>query len=519
MELLLLMGGLLGLSMFAGGTGGADDGDPEPQTETPAPGPVGPSGPPPTISLLDETFTGDDDGNTINGNSGSDLIFGNGGADGLYGGFPSGVGDEADGSDSLYGGDGADNIGGGGSDDALYGGAGEDTLDGGLGDDTLYGEADADTVSGNAGDDLLYGGDGDDYFGSREAEGDDTIYGGRGEDTIAEANIPFSGGPNISVIDGGGGDDAILFDGGSTITGGGGDDALQLWHDQSTDGPSVITDFEPGSDSLMVYLDGVTTSAGSEFRVEDWPDGQGADLYYGQELLAEIAGAQGLDPSAIGLRVSLDQDGGPVNLTDGATGTTILGNRSDNVIFGGAGDDFVVLGDTPAFADAHDQGGADFGAGDAGNDTLASSGGQFVPPEPGDTDAPNTNPTYDQEIARDTLFGGDGDDVLLSENGNDLTGGTGADIFGISHLTGANAVGFTLDPTVITDFDPAQDEIVLTTGTVPAGAMLSIMVWPNGAGSDILAGGTVVAEVTGGQGLTVADIRLESNLIDSYLNA
>ena len=398
----------------------------------------------------------------------------------------------------------------------LNGTEGNDTVNGTSETDIINALPGDDLINGYGGDDLLYGGGGNDTFAWHE--GEDTIFGGAGNDIIFDNRVPFDTSANLSVIDGGAGDDIIGFDGGSTVTGGAGDDAFSLFHDQQTDAPSVITDFDAAQDSLTVYLSGVTGSAGSSLRVEDWDDGEGANLYYGDELLARINGAQGLDPSAIDLQVSLAQDGSDISFADGDGDTTIFGNEWNDTIFGQDGDDLIVVGDKPAFLGSSPQGGENLAYGGAGDDTLGGSGGTFTVEEMGDGDRPNTV-SYYQEISRDTLFGGAGDDYLLSENGNDLTGGDGADVFAVSHLTGENAVGFTLDPTVIADFDPAMDEMVVTNDSVPTGAALSVVVWANGLGSDILAGTTVIAKVTSGQTLTVGDIRMENHLIEAYLNA
>jgi Ca2+-binding RTX toxin-like protein len=388
----------------------------------------------------------------------------------------------------------------------------DDSLLGGNGDDQISGLAGDDLISGQAGDDTLYGGAGNDLFAWHE--GEDVIFGGTGDDSIFDARVPFYTGPNISVIDGGSGNDSIGFDGGSTITGGTGADVLTLFHNAQEDGASSITDFDPAQDSLSVYLDEVEASAGGELRLEDWDDGQGADLYYGEELLARISGAQGMEPASIDLHVSLATNENGTSFTDGDGNATLFGTVYDDTIFGGGGDDLIIVGDTPSFGGSPTQGGENLAYGGAGNDTLAGTGGTFEVTR-GDTDAPVLE--YRQEISRDTLFGGDGNDVLLSENGNDLTGGAGEDVFAISHLTGENAEGFTLlpEPTVITDFDPANDEIVVTNDTIPPGSALSIAVWANGLGANILAGTTVIAQVTGGQTLTVADIRLENSLIEA----
>lgn len=420
-------------------------------------------------------------------------------------------------NDAIYGGGGDDLIGTGYGDDLIRGGSGNDTLEGWFGNDTLVGDAGDDTLAGGAGNDVLYGGRGADLFSANSFDlaGEDTIYGGAGDDHIWDANVPHDDGPNTSLIDGGSGDDIIGFDGGSTVTGGAGNDSLSAFIDIGVDDPTQITDFNPAEDRLMVNLtlgNGVTPA---ELTLTDWANGQGADLRYGDEVLAQIGGAQGLDLSAFDIRVSLEQGAEGLNFTDGAGDTQIFGNEYDNVIDGGAGDDLISVGGGVNYGQTPYQGGEDLVYGGAGNDTLSALGGRIEMPNDDD----DTNPLpATQEIHRDALFGGAGDDYLLSSNGNDLTGGAGRDVFGVQHTVGERAFGFTFAPTLITDFDRAEDAIVITNDSVPDGAVLSVSVWADGRGSDILVDDTVIARVTGGQGLTVADIRLENYLVEAYLN-
>ncbi len=120
--------------------------------------------------------------------------------------------------------------------------------------------------------------------------------------------------------------------------------------------------------------------------------------------------------------------------------------------------------------------------------------------------------------------------MILSYNGNDVTGGAGADTVALSAdyalppFIPPDTTGFgQFEPTVITDFDPAEDSIVVEdrgVGTADAQA-IQINVWPDGEGADVLSGDVVLAQVTGGQTLAAADItviRLLREAYDEYYN-
>ncbi|MGK7904937.1 MAG: calcium-binding protein [Hormoscilla sp.] len=120
--------------------------------------------------LGDDIVYGGKDNDSIRGGKGDDQLFGDLGDDSILGDL---------GDDTVFGGDGDDSIGGG-SDSSTE--DGNDRLFGEAGDDTIFGRAGDDILSGGDDNDLLLGGNGRDEI-SGDA-GNDTIFGGRGADTF-----------------------------------------------------------------------------------------------------------------------------------------------------------------------------------------------------------------------------------------------------------------------------------------------------------------------------------------------
>ncbi|KZY32141.1 hypothetical protein A3731_22610, partial [Roseovarius sp. HI0049] len=180
--------------------------------------------------------------------------------------------------------------------------AGNDTIEGGSASDQLRGYAGDDVIDGNGGDDRIIGDEGEDTM--TGGPGSDSIFGGSGDDRLVDADIPRDDGPGWSVMDGGPGDDELVFEGGSTVTGGEGADNFLLLDDLFDDNVTQITDFDPEVDRLQLSL-GVNETSGGELTLERWEDGTGADLYYGDDLIAEIAGGQDLDLAEIDLFIEL----------------------------------------------------------------------------------------------------------------------------------------------------------------------------------------------------------------------
>ena len=160
------------------------------------------------------------------GNDGDDIIYGFGGNDLLSGGEGNDRIFGGAGNDRLYGGNGNDALHGEDNDDEIYGGAGNDTLAGGAGNDILLGGTGDDKLSGGAGNDYLFGGDDNDSL--IGDAGDDTLDGGNGNDVAY-------GGLGNDIINGGNGDDILVGDqGDDVIHGDAGDDTLYGNDDNDT---------------------------------------------------------------------------------------------------------------------------------------------------------------------------------------------------------------------------------------------------------------------------------------------
>ncbi|KAB7615518.1 calcium-binding protein [Amylibacter sp. SFDW26] len=209
----------------------------------------------------DRAFLGDGD-DFINLGSGSDRIFG------------------GEGNDTLIGGADRDRLRGDEGNDALYGGTGDDNLKGGIGDDLLNGGADNDVLRGQRGNDTLQGDDGNDrIFGNG---GRDVLYGNADDDNL-------NGGGGRDILNGGTGNDIL--------TGGKGRDTFEFI---SGDGSDTITDFEIGTETLIIngieaftngVIDNETLSDGTEITVNVTADGYeviyGTDdiIFIGAELI------------------------------------------------------------------------------------------------------------------------------------------------------------------------------------------------------------------------------------------
>lgn len=384
----------------------------------------------------------------LDGKGGNDALYGNGGDDLLIGGPDS----AADGGDVIYGGDGNDTIYGGGGDDNLYGDSGNDIVYGGSGDDYIVG---------GAGSDKLYGGDGADKltgYGSAGASvvlsgdnGDDilesgydasgTLLGGAGNDRITIEAYDFNSGPAVFNVDGGAGDDTLVFRisalAGVSVTARGGSGADIFYFGEVPANPYTITDFSSNEGDILDVLGFLPASSFNVFDPQTDPfrtgylrveasgndtllsvDRDGAGTKFGFKLalifkdtplwsLIQSSFHGYFDPQ-IG-QPGMVLKGGPGNDTfgGGSNADQIDGAGGDDTIFGGAANDSLAGG-----------AGNDRLEGDQGNDTLDGGAG---------------NDYLDGGSGADILDGGDGDDTLFAElwyeaQGVDiLRGGAGND--------------------------------------------------------------------------------------------
>jgi Ca2+-binding RTX toxin-like protein len=251
------------------------------------------------------------------------------------------------GSDNLTGSSQADFLSGYAGNDAFVGNAGPDTLDGGTGNDTLEGGSGADSLVGGAGNDRYVINDTLDFLSEAADGGYDVII------TSASISVPLhmeeiriaSGSTGITIT-GSGSNETIIGNGSSNrLSGGAGDDVLRASDSGSATGRATL-DGGSGNDTLE-------GGSGADSLV----GGTGNDLYRINDSLDSFSEAAGGGYDVIITSVSLSV---PVNieeirLASGSTGLTITGSASNEMIignglsnrlFGGAGDDVLLISDS-----------------------------------------------------------------------------------------------------------------------------------------------------------------------------
>lgn len=383
-------------------------------------------------------YVGTEDGDTIHGTEDDDLINGVGGDDLIYGGGGNDLLAGDDGMDSLDGGTGNDTVYGGDGDDLITDASGKNELFGNAGNDTIIDDGDFDGTYGGVILNRLIGGDGNDLL-IRGGNSAGDLEGGSGSDILVSNSYGF--------FEGGEGQDFFLPDTGLGDTGAGFAPA------------DLVTDFTPGEDLVVVRLnpgesagDYVLEPASSDPTVQQVnlnridADGTSTtilriyDVSPDQMSMADIAfvdndsaeafigsqGDGGPDTSLLG-----DDDGGGGG--GGGNEGAITGTESDDRIIGTYGDDEIL-----GFA------GDDFLAGDDGSDTIDGDSGRDT------IYAGDGNDLIRTEGAENELYGNDGDDILWATEGGTAEGGAGADYF-------VAADGLT----VVTDFDPGEDTLVV----------------------------------------------------------
>ncbi|MBT2131558.1 calcium-binding protein [Aliiroseovarius lamellibrachiae] len=264
--------------------------------------------------------------------------------DGLVGVIDGQGGDDTittgDNASFAFGGEGDDKITVGAAPAAVFGGEGDDEiigaytaasdeysgyLDGGIGNDLVRGGEGIDLIFGGQHDDNGEGPDDDTLSGGA---GDDQINGGYGADVIAgdEGNdvlnhlghaMEQSGAERSSfdwhidneadTLDGGEGDDTIIFDRADTATGGVGADNFHLYFDDdSGEGHADVTDFVPGEDFLKVTLDPDEDPDDVTLEVKASEDGADGVVVVNGEIIAVLEGAP--DATSADVYVEVAQD-------------------------------------------------------------------------------------------------------------------------------------------------------------------------------------------------------------------
>ena len=247
----------------------------------------------------------------------------------------------------------------GDSADLVLGGTGIDVVNAGGGDDWTYASGSADRVCGNTGNDHLYAGD-----------GDDLVYGGSGGDQgYGEA----------------GADQVYGNDGGDSLYGSAGADRLQgNGGDDRADGGS-----EP--DVLL----GGTSSAAAGDGADVLLGAGGADVLVGDNAQSDVL-ENAPYPSDLG---SSDTAlAGEDYLVGGADQDRSYGGLEDDTLYGGEGDDY-----------AEGNPGSDHLFGEGGADDLMGGSSELAGGAGSGTGRPDST---------DYVRGGDGQDVLIGDNGS-----------------------------------------------------------------------------------------------------
>jgi trimeric autotransporter adhesin len=331
--------------------------------------------------------------------SGNDLILGGAGIDRITDGGGTNFIDAGNGNDIVKTGNGDDRIKGGQGDDLIEdtggrsfveAGSGRDTVRTGGDDDWIEGGDDGDLLWGNGGRDAIYGGGTDDQTLSLEG----AIGLGESGDPSSQQGDLLSGDEGNDLLVGAELADLLAGgDGGDVIVGGAGDDTVY------GDGTVIFAFLDWAVQrELFVSAGGIYKVTQERFFVPEADLSTGAaDVVYGGAGEDWVMAGAGDD----------FVDGGDHN-------DLLVGDAGDDVVIGGDGDD-VVDGDSAAVT-AAGLAGDDYVDGGAGNDKVfGESGADYLLGGEGE----------------DELYGGDGNDVLIGGAGQDsiLWGGAGKDTY------------------------------------------------------------------------------------------
>jgi Ca2+-binding RTX toxin-like protein len=345
---------------------------------------------------------------------------------------------------------------------AIRGGAGDDTLTGGASGDFLFGEGGNDSLIGNDGDDGLCGG-----------SGIDVLVGGAGADTavfsgaVTDYTFTLNLGGTLTIADARTGApdgidalseiETLRFTGGSTtiVAGTTGDESLT-----GTSGNDVVLG-GAGNDVLI-------GSAGTDI-LNGGADSDTVD-YSRFALTLTVDLSTGLAYQT-GYVAGADRLFGIENASTGTLGDILIGDRNDNVLSSGGGNDKL--------------------SGDAGNDTLiGGTGNDTLDGGPGDD---LLTGGYDNDV----LTGGAGIDtasyadatagvqVDLSVTMQQVTGGAGSDtLTGIENLVGSSYADTLVGDTSANVLAGGKDADV-----IKGGDGSDVFIWALGDGTDTLSGG------------------------------
>ncbi|WP_044559831.1 calcium-binding protein [Azospirillum sp. B4] len=360
------------------------------------------------------------------------------------------------GSELIQGFAGNDSLTAKGGNDTLEGGSGSDTLTGGAGDDVMYGNNAANSGSDTG---TIVGGDSL----SDSAGGNDRLYGQDGNDSLSVYR--YSGAATTVLLDGGAGDDYLVFKGDATrfldtvtLTGGDGNDHISVeFAAQST------IDAGTGDDTVTVVM---TDYMGSNHNasVNTVTLGAGADT-----LVLDPGFISGGFDSHISLTVT-DFQPGTDKVTLGGYLSKVLTGWSSTVNPFAAGYLHLMQSGADTLLQIDTNGGGDswstlvtfqnttatsFTTQDLGYDPLGTGSGQSnVGTSGNDILVGSATSQLIQGFAgNDSLTAGSAGDTLEGGKGSDtLTGGAGSDV-----IYGNNAANTGDDPGSFSGGDTLMD--------------------------------------------------------------
>jgi trimeric autotransporter adhesin len=321
-------------------------------------------------------------------------------------------------------------------------------------DDTIYGDSGNDTLIGGAGDDSLIGGVGDDLYGV-DSIGDVVVENAdEGIDTVQSSisysllenfeNLTLIGGGNIKGI-GNAARNLIIGNGGNnTLNGGDGDDTLigGAGNDLLVGGAGADRmEGGLGDDVFLVGNAGDTVVEAADEGIDTVQSSISYSLLENVENLT-LTGNGALSGTGNALANTITGNAGNNILDGGAGNDTLNGGAGADSMYGGLGDDtFIVdnVGDMVVEAEG------------AGIDIVMSSVSYALDGNienltlTGNDDIVGTGNALDNVIigntGKNTLYGGDGNDLLIASpdvftSGNTLYGGAGNDTL----MSGRNSV-------------------------------------------------------------------------------
>jgi Ca2+-binding RTX toxin-like protein len=408
-------------------------------------------------------LTGNNSNNTLYSYNGNDILIGKDGNDVLLAGSGNDSLSGDGGNDILYGQLGDDILNGSSGNDLLRGGAGKDTVDGGDGIDTAsYYDAvdpvtiDLSNVTSNAGVDsmdtlinienvqgsltannvltgndlgnVLYGYNGNDSLTGNG--GNDVLIGGTGADTLL-------GNEGVDILRGGAGADSM--DGGNGL------DYVSYYDSTNDLTVNLANSVANMGDAALDTLSGIENIQGSLTANNNLTGDGSNNLLLGYNGNDVLTGEGGID-----------------RLIAGAGNDALFGGEGADVLMGGTGADNLDGGNGTDYVSYLYHIGSDLVVNllDFSNNTGEAEGDTYVGIE-------NLQGALN---ANSQLTGNDGNNTILSYNGDDrLNGGAGSDYL-IGGLLGVDRFVFSGDFTTIGvdtigDFTASTDKIVLSHST------------------------------------------------------